>query len=90
MARPIVATDIPGARAIVEHEENGLLVPIRDSESLARSIDHLLGSKELRIEYGKAGRSKAEREFDDRRVAEWFVEEYRSLWKARSRPTCMK
>ena len=85
MARPIVATDIPGARAIVEHERNGLLVPIRDSESLARAIDRLLGSSDLRLKYGRAGRSKAEREFDDRRVAEWFVEEYRSLWQERKR-----
>ena len=87
MAKPIVATDIPGIRAIVEHERNGLLVPIRDSESLARAIDRLLGSSDLRLEYGRAGRLKAEREFDDRRVAEWFIEEYRNLWKARNSPT---
>ncbi len=83
MARPIVATDIPGARAVVEHGVNGLLVPARDSESLAHAIERLLCSEELRMEYGGAGRSKAQREFDDRRVAEWFVEEYRSLWKAK-------
>ena len=29
-SRPIVATDVPGCREIVRHEENGLLVPPRD------------------------------------------------------------
>ncbi len=90
MARPIVGTDIPGVRAIVEDEVNGLLVPVRDAKSLAQAIECLLGSEDLRLQYGAAGRAKAEREFDDRLVAEWFVEEYRSLWMAKrgsSRPT---
>ena len=83
MARPVVATDIPGVRAIIDHEVNGLVVPPRDAESLASAIDRLLSSKDLRLEFGRAGRSKAEQEFDDRRVAEWFVQEYRSLWQAK-------
>ena len=83
MARPIVATDIPGVRSIVEDEVNGLLVPVRDARSLAQAIDRLLSSEELRLKYGAVGRAKAEREFDDRLVAEWFIEEYRSLWKAK-------
>ncbi len=83
MAKPAVATDIPGIRAIVDHEVNGLVIPPRDAESLASAIDRLLSSKDLRVEYGRAGRLKAELEFDDRRVAEWFVQEYRSLWQAK-------
>ena len=83
MGRPIVGTDIPGVRAIVEHEVNGLVVPVKDAHALARAIGRLLGSEQLRTEYGRAGRLKAEQEFDDRRVAEWFVEEYQRLWKAK-------
>ena len=83
MARPVVATDIPGVRAIIDHEVNGLVIPPRDAESLASAVDRLLSSKDLRLEFGRAGRSKAEQEFDDRRVAEWFVQEYHSLWQAK-------
>jgi glycosyltransferase involved in cell wall biosynthesis len=34
--RPIVATDVPGCREIVRHDENGLLVPARDAKALGR------------------------------------------------------
>lgn len=83
MAKPAVGTDIPGIRAVVEHEVNGLIVPPRDADSLASAIERLLGCGDLRARYGMAGRLKAEREFDDRRVAEWFVNEYRELWQAK-------
>ena len=83
MGKPAVGTNIPGIRAIVEHEVNGLIVPPRDADSLASAIERLLSCGDLRAQYGSAGRLKAEREFDDRRVAEWFVNEYRELWQAK-------
>ena len=85
MARPIVSTTIPGVAEIVEHGVNGLLVPPRDADALASAIERLLDDPDLRAEYGKAGRVKAEREYDDREVAQRYVEEYRKAWaKARS------
>ena len=36
--RPIVATDVPGCREIVRHNENGFLVPPHDSKALAEAI----------------------------------------------------
>ena len=39
--RPIIASDVPGCRDIVKHNENGLLVTPRDSESLADAIEEL-------------------------------------------------
>ena len=85
MARPIVSTTIPGVAEIVEDGVNGLLVPPRDADALGRAIEELLDNPDLRAEYGKAGRVKAEREYDDREVAQRYVEEYRKAWaKARS------
>ena len=85
MARPIVSTTIPGVAEIVEDGVNGLLVPPRDADALASAIEELLDNPDLRAEYGKAGRVKAEREYDDREVAQRYVEEYRKAWaKARS------
>ena len=80
MARPIVSTTIPGVSEIVEDGVNGSLVPPRDSHALARAIEQLLDNPELRSEYGAAGRRKAEREYDDRVVAQKYVEEYREAW----------
>ena len=30
MAKPLIATDVPGCRGVVEHELNGFLCPARD------------------------------------------------------------
>lgn len=54
--RPMVATDAPGCREIVIHEETGLLVPIEDPQALAKAIGALAASKELRTRYGAAAR----------------------------------
>ena len=80
MARPIVSTTIPGVAEIVEDGVNGLLVPPRDAAALAEAIEVLLGNPSLRAEYGAAGRLKAEREYDDREVAQRYVEEYQRAW----------
>ncbi|HBC07638.1 MAG TPA: glycosyltransferase family 1 protein, partial [Rhodospirillaceae bacterium] len=37
-ARPLIATDVPGCRALVRDGENGLLVPPRDPQALADAI----------------------------------------------------
>lgn len=54
--RPMVATDAPGCREIVIHEETGLLVPIEDPQALAKAIGELVASQELRARYGAAAR----------------------------------
>ena len=85
MSRPIVSTTIPGVAEIVEDGVNGLLVPPRDAAALAEAIEALLDNASLRAEYGAAGRLKAEREYDDREVAQSYVEEYQRAWmKVRS------
>jgi glycosyltransferase involved in cell wall biosynthesis len=45
--RPIVTTDVIGARDMVEHERTGLLVPVRDPAALADAIERLLGDAAL-------------------------------------------
>jgi glycosyltransferase involved in cell wall biosynthesis len=61
--RPIVTTDVPGCRAVVTHEVNGLLVPPRNPEALADALERLVHDAALRERFGRAGRARAEREF---------------------------
>ena len=35
-ALPLVTTDVPGCREVVTHEVEGLLVPVKDANALAR------------------------------------------------------
>ena len=57
--RAMIATDAPGCREIVIHDQTGLLVPIEDPPPLARAIVKLATSPELRQRYGKAARELA-------------------------------
>lgn len=76
MAKPIVTTNTVGCREVVEDGVNGILVPVRDSETLARGIATLLDDEALRERMGKAGREKAVREFDVRHVVDQYLELY--------------
>jgi mannose/cellobiose epimerase-like protein (N-acyl-D-glucosamine 2-epimerase family)/glycosyltransferase involved in cell wall biosynthesis len=77
--RPLIATDVPGCRAILRREVNGLLVPLEDVEALAAAIDHLAGDPELRRKFGRASRELVEREFSARRIGRDVVGLYRRL-----------
>jgi glycosyltransferase involved in cell wall biosynthesis len=67
---PIVTTDVPGCREVVEHGVNGLLVPARNAERLAEAIRSLHEHPEERLRMGQAGRKKAMKEFDERIIFE--------------------
>ncbi len=61
---PVIATDYPGVRAVVDDGENGLLVPAGDPDAVAAAIRRLLSAGvEGRERMGTAGREKAMREW---------------------------
>lgn len=76
MAKPIVATDVPGCREVVEDGVNGLLVPVKDAAALATAIGTLLSSPNLYQQMGQAGREKMLKEFDDQDVARRTIDVY--------------
>jgi len=59
MARPLLATDVPGCRETVDHPVNGLLVPPRDTLSLAEAMMFCCAlTDQERAIMGWAGRRK--------------------------------
>jgi glycosyltransferase involved in cell wall biosynthesis len=81
--RPIVATNVRGCREIVRDGVNGLLVPPGDVEALAAAIKLVLASRELRAEFGRAGRRLVEEEFAEGAVVEQTLSVYRQALGAR-------
>lgn len=77
--RAVVTTDVPGCRDAIEPGQTGLLVPVRDAQSLADAIARLAEDSALRQRMGAAGRALAESEFDIKRVARVHVELYDAL-----------
>ena len=64
MARPIVATDVPGVRDVVEHGVTGLLCAARSGPSLADAMLEMMAlTPAERGEMGQAGRDRVERMF---------------------------
>lgn len=60
---PVVATDLPGPREIVEHGVNGLIVPAEDPGALAAAMQQLVADPALR-ERLAAGAAASARNFD--------------------------
>ena len=83
MELPVVATDIPGCRGVVEHEVNGLLVPVRDAPALAEAIVRLVQDEDLRARFGRTGRRIVLRGFDERIVLDKTLAVYQDLLMGR-------
>lgn len=67
MAKPLIATDVPGCRQVVDHGSNGLLCTVRDPRSLADAMLTMLRmTPEARKAMGAAGRRKVESEYDEK------------------------
>ena len=81
--RAIVATDVPGCKEIVQHGENGLLVPPRDAAALARAINTLLSDSAMRKRLGKNGRYRVESEFSLQHVVGQTMAVYQKLLSCR-------
>lgn len=76
--RPIIATDRPGCREIVDDGVNGFVVKEKDSRDLIEKIEKFLSmSWENRKTMGLAGRAKVEKEFDRNKVIKKYLEEIR-------------
>lgn len=76
---PIITTDTPGCRDVVEDGVNGFLVPVRDSSALANALRKVLEDPALAARMGAAGRAKALAEFDERQVFNRTVDVYLEL-----------
>lgn len=77
--RPMVATDVPGCREVVEHGVTGLRVPPRDGGALAEAIVQLLADPARCRQMGRAARALAEREFAVETVVARTLDVYREL-----------
>jgi glycosyltransferase involved in cell wall biosynthesis len=69
MARPVVATDVPGCRHVVVDGETGLLCRARDAASLRDAMARVIAMPpEARMAMGRAGRARVEAVYDEARV----------------------
>ena len=74
MALPAVTTDVPGCRAVIQHNHNGLLCKPRDVASLRdamRAMAVMPAADRKRM--GEAGRKLVEENFDEKIVIDHYL-----------------
>ena len=75
IGKPIITTDAPGCREVVEDGKNGFLVPVKDVEALTNAMIKFIElTEEERQEMGHYSREKAIREFDEKIIVKKYIE----------------
>jgi glycosyltransferase involved in cell wall biosynthesis len=77
--KPVIASNLGGIVDIVRHEQTGLLVQPNDPSALAAAIERVLTDQALASRLGEEGFEFVRRYFDQDRIAERWIELYRSL-----------
>jgi len=75
MAKPLISTNVPGCREVVQQGVNGYLCPARNAAALAERMKQMLQLSEAALKrMGQASRQLAIMKFDDRIVIQKYRE----------------
>lgn len=75
MERPLIATDVPGCRDVVEEAANGYICAVRDPASLAAAMKRIAElPPEQRIAMGKEARRRVEDRFSEEFVIRAYLD----------------
>ena len=77
--RAMIASDVPGCREIVIHEETGLLFPVDDAPALAEAMARLAADPQLRARCATAARRLVCEKFAAGIIGHQIVTLYRQL-----------
>ena len=73
---PVIASDINGCNEILEHNNTGILVPVKDAKALANAMLSLASENEGRIAMRKKARTFVVQNFDRQYVWNELLREY--------------
>lgn len=76
---PIITTDIPENRDVIENKKTGLLLPVGNTDSLAKNIISLISDHKLRVSLGQLAQEKAREEFDIQKIVLRFTDFYENI-----------
>lgn len=78
MEKPLIASNVTGCKEIIEDNENGYLVKVKDSIDLANKIQKFIKlSQKEKEEMGRKGRNKILKEYDEKIIIEIYR---RKIW----------
>ena len=75
MAKPLIATDVPGCREVVQEGVNGYLCEVCNAHDLADTMLQLIAlPSQLRLLMGSQSRNMAETRFDEQIVTRKYLQ----------------
>ncbi len=79
MELPCIVSDINGSNEIIAHNENGLIVPVKNTQKLKLAMEDLLADSEKRKALLLKSRASILEKYDQKKVWLAILEEYNSL-----------
>ena len=79
MEKPIITTNVPGCKEIIDHGHSGLIVSPKDSASLESAILLLIRNQDLAFKLAKNTRSKVIKEFEVNQINFETLNQYENL-----------
>ena len=78
--RPIITTDRPGCKEIVDEYQNGFIVKQQDKQDCIKKVEKFINLPyDVKVAMGKHARAKVEKEFDRQIVVNAYLEEIEKL-----------
>lgn len=79
MGLPIIATDINGCNEIIEHNQSGLLVEVKNVDALYKSMLNIMEDKELRSFFSVKIRENTVEKFNQKHYWNLMLQQYDSF-----------
>ena len=79
MDLPCIVSDINGSNEIITHNENGLIVPVKNTDALRLAMEELLLNPEKRQSFAVKARPSILQKYDQQKIWKAILEEYKHL-----------
>lgn len=80
MGVPVVVSDVPGPIDAMRHEKTGLVIPVKNSETLALALQTLLNDTTKRTAYGVAAAAFARDNYEQKEFIRRVLEDKENLF----------
>lgn len=80
MAKPIITTNVPGCKDVVDDGINGYLCEVKNVEALADKMEVMINlTQRQRLDMGQAGRQRVIEEFDEKIIIKKYLNSIKEI-----------
>ena len=79
MRLPIITTDTPGCRDVIQNNYSGLIVPVKNIKRLKSAIKFLLENESIALNYGLNARKVISKNFTFKIINNQIIKLYKNL-----------